>query len=166
MVGYNIYFYKRFKDFKRLPSATRQNVKYFKYIFESLYLHKRLCFYYQILLIYKCGFIKSQSEHRCLFAMSEKGKTSNDKGKALGALLTDLSKSFDCLSHELILAKLHAYGFSKPYVDRAFFDITKSGRGGWNPPPTPLGNHTSCYAKNLKLGQLLESYYSGSHTKI
>ena len=34
------------------------------------------------------------------------------KGGFAGALLTDLSKAFDCLSHELLIAKVSAYGFS------------------------------------------------------
>ena len=34
--------------------------------------------------------------------------------KLFGALLTDPSKAFDCLDHELLTAKLHAYGFSLP----------------------------------------------------
>ena len=35
---------------------------------------------------------------------------------AFGALFTDLSKTFDCLSHELLIAKLDAYGFDKNTV--------------------------------------------------
>ena len=42
------------------------------------------------------------------------GRFALDNKKTFGALLTDLSKTFDCLSHELLLAKLHAYGFSIP----------------------------------------------------
>ena len=35
-------------------------------------------------------------------------------GQMFGALLTELPKVFDCLDHELLIAKLNAYGFSLP----------------------------------------------------
>ena len=62
----------------------------------------------------QCGFRKGHSTQQCLLAMLEKWKRSVDSGKAFGALLTDLSKAFDCLDHELLIAKLNAYGFSLP----------------------------------------------------
>ena len=36
-----------------------------------------------------------------------------DKGLFSGILLTDLSKGFDCISHDLLIAELNAYGFPK-----------------------------------------------------
>ena len=60
----------------------------------------------------QCGFRQGLSAQYCLIPMIEKGKKSVDKGKTFAALLTDLSKAFDCLPHDLIIAKLNAYGFS------------------------------------------------------
>ena len=43
--------------------------------------------------------------------MIEKWKNILDNGGVFGALLTDLSKAFDCIPHDLIIVKLEAYGF-------------------------------------------------------
>ena len=61
----------------------------------------------------QCGFCKGFSAQHCLISLIEKWKKSIDNGGAFGALMTDLSKAFDCLSHELLIAKLEAYGFDE-----------------------------------------------------
>ena len=43
--------------------------------------------------------------------MTEKMKEARDNNKVCAAVLTDLSKAFDCLLHDLLTAKLHAFGF-------------------------------------------------------
>ena len=43
--------------------------------------------------------------------MLEKWKKALDKGKMDGALLTDLSKAFDCTNHQLLIATLTTYCF-------------------------------------------------------
>ena len=58
------------------------------------------------------GFRKGFSAQHCLISMLEKWKSATDNKKSFGVLLTDLSEAFDCLSHELLIAKLNAYEFN------------------------------------------------------
>ena len=47
----------------------------------------------------------------CLLAILENYKKSSDNGNEFGALLTDLSKAFDCIDYKLLIAKLFCFCF-------------------------------------------------------
>ena len=62
---------------------------------------------------YQCVFRKGFSAQQYLLSMLEKWKSSIDNRKAfVGALLTDLSKAFHCLSLDRLITKFTAHGFS------------------------------------------------------
>ena len=60
-----------------------------------------------------CGYRKGYGSQQALISLIESWKKSLDKKGYGGAILMDLSKAFDTIKHDLLLAKLHAYGFSK-----------------------------------------------------
>ena len=55
---------------------------------------------------------KSYSTQHVLVKMIEEWRENLDKNFFVGAVLTDLSKAFDCIPHDLLIAKLSAYGLS------------------------------------------------------
>ena len=61
--------------------------------------------------IFQCCFRKKYSTQHALIAMIEEARKILDKGGTFRALLTNLSKAFDCMTHYLFIAKVHALNF-------------------------------------------------------
>ena len=83
----------------------------FSKIYERCMYDQMYKYFYQILSKYQCGFRQDYNTQHCLLMMVEKWKEALDKGSLGGALLTHLSKAFNCIKHYLLITKLVAYGF-------------------------------------------------------
>ena len=62
---------------------------------------------------YLCGFRKHYSTQHALLYLIQNWQYALDKGGIVGTILMDLSKGYGCLPHDLIIAKLEAYGFGQ-----------------------------------------------------
>ena len=82
-------------------------------IFETIMYNDIYIYMEKKLSPYLCGFRKGYSTQYCLMIMLERFRKALDDKNKFAALLTDLSKAFDCLNHELLIAKLAAYGFGQ-----------------------------------------------------
>ena len=89
----------------------RNNVENYRpvSILPSLSMIYQWCLYGQmykyfnhILSKCQCGFRKGFRIQYCLLVMTEKWRKYLDKGGISGAILTDLSKAFNCISHDLL----------------------------------------------------------------
>ena len=62
---------------------------------------------------HQCSFCKGFSIQHTLPVMIEKIKISSDNKKICSAIFTNLSKVFDCIYRDLLIAKLSAYGIDR-----------------------------------------------------
>ena len=88
--------------------------------------------------------------------MIDKWGKASDNNKVFGALLTDLSKVFDCICHDLLVAKLNAYGLSLPAL-KTIQDYlqNRKQRTKIGPSYSSWEDITSGVTQSSILGQLL-----------
>ena len=98
--------------YKKKSKLSKENYRPISILPNVSKIYKR-CLYDQIATYfehifsrYQYSFRKGYSAQHCLLAMIEKLKKIVDNGGAFGPVLTDLSKAFDCIPHDLIIAKL------------------------------------------------------------
>ena len=105
--------------FKKLENVNKKNYRpvsllpLVSKIFERVMQEQMIVFIGDFLSPYLCGYRKGYNAQYALIAMIEKWKKSLDEGGIFAAIMMDLSKAFDTINHELLIAKLHAYGFEK-----------------------------------------------------
>ena len=96
---------KNYRPVSLLPVVSK--------VFERIMLNQVTAYMNEYLSPHLCGYRKGFNTQTALSFLIEKWKKILD-GKGYGAaVLMDLSKAFDTINHELLIAKLHAYGFTK-----------------------------------------------------
>ena len=114
-------------------------------IFERI-IHEQLTEYFNDKLSpLLCGFRKGFSTQDALLRLLKYCQDSLDSDKYVGVVLMDLSKAYDCISHELLLAKLDAYG-----LDTSSLDLMKSYLMD-REQRVVIGSHSSQYA-SIEIG--------------
>ena len=67
---------------------------------------------------------KNYSTQDVITGLVEEWREHLDENFVVGAVLTDLFKAFDCIAHDLLIAKLAAYGFSETALRYVYFYLS------------------------------------------
>ena len=73
-------------------------------VFEKIIYHQLSEYMVNFLSELLCGFRKAHSTQHALFRLIQKWQAERDSGSYVGTILMDLSKAYDCLSHDLLIA--------------------------------------------------------------
>ena len=96
------------------PISTLPNLSK---MYERLMYNQIYPYFQTIFSKFQCGFRKGFNAQHCLLAMIENWRKILDGGGETGAVLNYFSKAFDCIDHNLLIAKLNAFGFEKQWTN-------------------------------------------------
>ena len=85
-------------------------------IFENVLKDQIVPFFEKLLSKFMSAYRKGHSPHHVLMRLTENWRKSLDMSKLVGIVFMDLSKAFDSIPHDLLTAKLKAYGLSNDAV--------------------------------------------------
>ena len=108
-------------------------------IFEKFLYQQIEDFSNKILSPKLCGFRKGHSTQHALLNLLKNWQKCLDKSGVVGTVLMDLSKAYDCLPHDLLPAKISAYGFDESAI-------------------TLIANYLSNRYQRVKIGSTFSSY--------
>ena len=94
-------------------------------IFERLLYDELMKFAVNFLLPLLCVLRNGYNTQHALLRFLETCKMTLDKSGYAGALLMDLSKTVDCIDHELVIAELHPYEFNKNALKMIYSYLSK-----------------------------------------
>ena len=94
------------------------------------FIHNSLSsFAENILSNFISAYRKAYSSNHVLLRLIENWRKSLDNKNFVGTVLMDLSKAFDCIPHDLLVAKLHAYGLSEDTVTFIYSYLKRRKQG-------------------------------------
>ena len=113
----NITDKENYRPISTLPNLSK--------VYKRLMYNQIYSYFHAIISKFQRRFWKGFNAHCCLLAMVEKWRKTLYEGGETEAVLTDLSKTFDCIDHNLLKAKLNASGFAKQTIDFIYSYLTK-----------------------------------------
>ena len=109
---------------------------------------------------FSCGYRQGFGTQHALIKLIESWRQSLGSSGYSGAVLMDLSKAFYTINQELLIAKLHAYGFNKESIELTLGYVSNRGQR------TKISDNFSSWAELLQgapqgsvLGPLLFDIY-------
>ena len=94
-------------------------------VYERLMYNQIFPFIDSVFSKFQCGFQKGFNAQHCLLKMVQKWRKTLDQGGETGVVLTDLSKAFACIDHNLVIAKLNVYGLEERSLEFIYSYLTK-----------------------------------------